>query len=317
MYKRILVPLDGSKLAEQVIPYVLFLGKDLKAQVQILRVFDPVPPDVTDPFRGIYSHEVAATRQRHAQDYLDGVKAALLGNGLTVATAVEEGSPADQIVAEAEKEPDTLIAMSTHGRSGMSRWVLGSVTDKVLHATPNPLLIIRSHEPAGPTQEVKLDTVIVPLDGSELSEMVLPHVVALASPRRWKVVLARVTPSAGEYYRYMSVQTMDSASKLYYGPYEEFSKEADALAMEYLHRVRENLMKERVASVEERLLQGHPAEALVDLACDTPDCLIAMTTHGRSGVGRWMLGSVADRVVRYSMSPVLVIRPPGENLERE
>jgi nucleotide-binding universal stress UspA family protein len=90
--------------------------------------------------------------------------------------------------------------------------------------------------------------------------------------------------------------------------YEEFSREEDARAMQYLHQVKERLNRQGVSSVEERLLKGYAADAIVDLARETPYSLVAMTTHGRSGVGRWLLGSVADRLVCQSRDLVLVVR---------
>jgi nucleotide-binding universal stress UspA family protein len=221
---------------------------------------------------------------------------------------VRQGGPASWIISEAEKEPGTLIAMSTHGRSGVARWLLGSVTDKVLLATTTPLLIVRSSEPPNPVSEVQLKTVIVPLDGSVLAEQVLLHVATLAKALDLAVKLVRVHPSVEEYSRYFERQQIGSAATVYSGPYEVFSKEADAQAMEYLHEVKMQLHHEGVWLVEESLLRGHPAATIVELARETPGSLIAMTTHGRSGIGRWLLGSVADRVIRHSGVPVLVVR---------
>jgi nucleotide-binding universal stress UspA family protein len=223
---------------------------------------------------------------------------------------VYEGEPASYVVREAEREQGGLIAMCTHGRSGITRWVMGSVTDKVLHATTNPLLIVRAKPEGSSSTDVKLNTVIVPVDGSSLAEQSLPHVVALAGALHLRVMLVRVTGSAEEYYQYSAYQRagtlpgVDSRAR----SIEELSREADARAMEYLHRVREKLLREGVSSIEERLLHGQPAGAIVDLARETQDSLIVMTTHGYSGLERWVMGSVTDRVVRHSGGPVLVIR---------
>ena len=309
MYRRILVPLDGSKLAEQVIPYVRFLAKDMGLPVHLVEVVDASHGEANvDPRRSGQGDRQGGSRKEDAQAYLQGVERALGDLGVKSSVAVHEGSPAQRIVEEAEKEPSTLVAMCTHGRSGIGRWLMGSVTDKVLHAASSPFLVARARSPEDIPQEIKLGTVIVPLDGSKLSEEVLPHVVSLAGPRGLRVLAAMATPSEGEYYRYMNVQ-MDSISTVYTGPYEEFSRRAEAEAMEYLHQVREDLLREGLPRVEERLLHGHPAEAIIELARQTSDSLVAMTTHGRSGLGRWVLGSVTDRVVQHSGGPVLVIRP--------
>jgi len=312
MYRRILVPLDGSELAEQALPYVHSIGKGLGARIELLRVAYPVAPEALDPALGPYQDQIAA--------YLEGIAAPLTEDGLAVASTIREGDPAPIIVSEAEKEPDTLIAISTHGRSGITRWLLGSITDKVLHATTNPLLIMRAREPVGAQQATPLlDTIIVPLDGSDLAEQVLPHATALAQALHLKVLLVRVTPPAEAYYRYMHYPVDPYQDPVHqaerpFVPYQNVPIEVDAEAVGYLGQVSRKLSPQGLTSVvAERLLHGDPAGAIVDLAQQTPNNLVAMTTHGRSGVGRWVLGSVTDRVVRHSGDPVLVIRAVAES----
>lgn len=315
MYQRILVPLDGSPLAEQVLAWVGILAKGMQSQVELLRVIEPPPQDLPDSAHGIYPHRVLASIASHAQDYLEGLAIPLRQDGLSVSSIVREGSPAPSIASEGAKEPETLIAMTTHGRSGISRWLLGSVTDKVLHATTNPLLMVRAYDQENPPEAVNLQTIIVPLDGSSLAEQALPHAASLAKALKLRVLLVRVTPSLSEYQRYLEDYPLDSSSTIYSGMYEEFSREQDALAMQYLHQVQEKLNNQGVSSVGERLLKGHAADAIVGLARETPHSLVAMTSHGRSGVGRWLLGSVADRVVHHSRDLVLVIRAAEETSE--
>lgn len=292
MYERILVPLDGSPLAEQVLPYVYILGKALHSQIDFLRVFDPVPEEWADPAHGLYVDHIATTFRTQAQEYLNSVKSSLQDLGDTISVTAREGDPASHIVNQAAREPATLITMSTHGRSGITRWVLGSVADKVLRATANPLLIVRARPVEGFTPGVLstrserwativgINNIIVPLDGSPLAEQVLPHVETLAKALESKVSLVRVTSSDG----------------------------SDPEATEYLHQVGERLSQEGVSVVEEQLLHGEVASAIVDMTERVPDDLVAMTTHGRSGLERWVMGSVADRVVRYCGAPVLIIR---------
>ncbi len=284
MYTRILVPLDGSELAERVLPYVRILARGLQARVELLRVFEPVPPSLAHPEHGLYLDRIIESIRIQARDYLEAVAASLQREGLVVSCTVHEGSPAPHIVNDGECEAASLIAMSTHGRSGISRWVLGSTTDKVLHATTRPLLVVRAQGQQVFSAQAKLDAVVVPLDGSAVAEQVLPHVVGLAKVLRAKVILVRV------------------------GPYSELFKEMEADAGAYLDQVNQRLRKQGVASVEHELLQGDVAGGIVDLARRMADSMVAMTTHGRSGVGRWLLGSIAERVVRYSGNPVLVVR---------
>ena len=122
---------------------------------------------------------------------------------MTITADAHEGNAAEQIINEAEKDPNTLIAMVTHGRSGLGRWVLGSVTDKVLHATTNPLLITHAQDEASANSHPTLKNLIVPLDGSPLAGRVLPHVETLAPALGLNVILVRVAASSDDYYRYI------------------------------------------------------------------------------------------------------------------
>ena len=320
MYTRILIPLDTSELAEQVLPYARLLARGFKAPVELLRIIEPMSPELVDPRHGLDLERVVTDMRVIGQEYLGKIATSLRDHGLAVSCEVCEGEPAPQIVAEAQREPGALIAMTTHGRSGIARWVLGSVADKVLRATPTPLLLVCSQENGAAAQDRSLTTVIVPLDGSPEAEQILPHVVALARSLHLKVVLARVTPSREEYHRFLEyhyeVDPGPTLTKVFEGPYEEFSKVVNAKAMEYLHEKVQELRLQRLPSVEVQLLHGNPAGSIVDLAQETKGGLVAMTTHGRSGVGRWVLGSVTGRVVRYCGSPVLVIRSvKGETKE--
>ena len=308
MYTRTLVPLDGSKLSEQALPYARLLASDYKIPIDLFNVFGSVPPETADPDHGPYETQIPTNFRDQAVTYLEGVRASLGDLGVSISCIAHEGNPADQIIREAERTPNTLIAMATHGRSGVGRWVLGSVTDKVLLGTTDPLLITHAQEGVLDSSDLHLRNVMVPLDGSPLAEQVLPHVMPLAQARGLNVILVRVTPSAEEYHRYMNQQMVSAAATVYSGPYEVFAKEADAQAMQYLHDVKERLTQQGALSVDDRLVRGHAADAILDLINEVPDSLVALTTHGRSGVGRWVLGSVADRLIRHSKKPVLVVR---------
>jgi nucleotide-binding universal stress UspA family protein len=304
MYSRILVSLDGSDTAERVLPYATLLASGLSLPLTLTLVVEPAHPSI-----GLNLYETTEHRAGHASEYLETVSERLRGEGLDVSCVVAQGDPATMIVAEAEKDAGTLIAMSSHGRSGLARWWLGSVTDKVLHLAANPLLIIRSTQQSGPPDAI-LERMIVPVDGSELAGQILPHAAYVAKGLGLTIDLARVTPSAAEYYRAMAIGPVDIIPTGGLS-YESFAASVDAEARAYLEAISERLQAEGVASVETHLLQGAPAERLIDLAAESPHRLVAMTTHGRSGVGRLVLGSVAERVVRQSGDPVLLIRAAG------
>ena len=207
MYKRILVPLDGSPMGDRVLPYVRNLGKKLDAKVDLFRVFDPEPEFFyPEPFE-FQDRQAASEHYREEVMTAMGTAKTHLEAAGVAATAVLPGpeksetdgekvdhifaSTAEHIVLESEKDPDTLIVMSTHGRSGVGRWVMGSVTGKALHAVKTPLIIIRTEDN---------DAV---LDGSPLAEKILPHAVALAKATEAKLRLVRVLGSPDQRSRYV------------------------------------------------------------------------------------------------------------------
>ena len=123
-------------------------------------------------------------------DYLNGVKRNI--SGVEITCDAHEGDAVTHIIEEADKSPESLVAMSSHGRSGITRLLMGSITDKVLHHTKNAMLIFREHRDGDPEPDTKLETIIVPLDGSPTAEQVLPHVAALALALNLKVTLPNV-----------------------------------------------------------------------------------------------------------------------------
>ena len=298
MYSNIFVPLDGSRLSEGILPYACSLAKALKIQIELLQVIDPdTIESSSDPSVGRTSDIVEADMKRNCSDYLNEKAKALLGS-LTFNRSVEVGNPAEVIVDRAAAHTGTLIAMSTHGRSGVQRWLLGSVADKVLHACTNPLLLVRTASEGRVGEEAPLKTVLVPLDGSSLAELVLPHVAAMAKEMKLEVILLRVYSMLS--YTYTGEELAPDIDQL-----TEIIRDA---VKSYLEEKVGKLKAEGIEKVSYQLLEGDPAAKIIDIARETPDNLVAICTHGRSGIGRWALGSVTDRVVRHSGDPVLVIR---------
>ena len=304
VFKRILVPLDGSQVAEQTLGYMRWLGRRLEAPIELLRVIEPIPHELVNVAERASLERVESDLRARSEDYLESVAGPMREGGLQVSCTVLEGQPAFGIVSAAEKVPHTLIAMSTHGRTGIDRWLLGSVTDKVSHSTSAPLLVIRSTGDVAKAESAILSGILVPLDGSNAAEQVLPHVVGLAKPLGLSVTLARVTPDPGAFFGYL----YDSASIT-----EEMSVRVDAHAEEYMAKVSESLRSQGVVSTQ-RVLHGDPATELLRIAGETPNTAVAMVTHGTSGVGSWVIGAVTSRVIRYSSGPTLVVRADEETL---
>jgi nucleotide-binding universal stress UspA family protein len=234
-------------------------------------------------------------------EYVESVSKGLEFAGIATTTDVRSGPAAQHIVNEAEPASETFIAMSTHGRTGIGRLIMGSVTDGVLQTAKVPMLVVRSNgdSPApGTTATIKI--LIVPLDGSELAATVTPIVVELAKALSAEMLLARAVSIPFSFY----------ASADYSAPVNiNFLGAMEDEATAYLAECAEAMKKSGVASVKTAVLRGGASVEIENLSQDTPDCMIVISTHGRTGIGRAVLGSVADRLARHSGHPVLLVRP--------
>jgi nucleotide-binding universal stress UspA family protein len=295
VYTKIIVPLDGSPIAESILPYVRTIVRASNTPVELLHVITPVVIDAfCDPERPYYIDDVKADMTRHALSYLRPI-AASLPEPSSVECEVRVGEPADVIVDEAK--PGTIVVMATHGRSGAQRWLLGSVADEVLHGIRTHLLLARTGYQNDSKQAV-LKTIVVPLDGSPMAEKILPTVAALAKLMSLTVVLMRVYSVANTFY----------ATDEYVPNVAKFVERVKREASSYLVKMAEDLKQRGVRQISCLLAEGDGAAEIIEFARRTPENLIAMSTRGRSGMRR-ILGSVTDRVVRYSWDPVLVIPP--------
>jgi nucleotide-binding universal stress UspA family protein len=297
MYHKILIPLDGSKTAESVLPYARALAKRLDLAVDLLDVVDVVEIARTVP--AAFITQLAEDDARRSGAYLDAIAQSFAG--VPVHCMVKQGHAADIIVETAAGDKYTLIAMATHGRSGVNRFLLGSVAEKVLRVADNPLLLVRADETAPSGGEAALKSVIVPLDGSELAESILPVVEASAKKLDLDVVLFRA---------YMIPYGAYTAGEGFYDPVnlEAFRSGLRQETIDYLERKAAALKRKGIENVSCVAREGLSADEIIKFARATPDNLIAMCSHGYSGVKRWVLGSVTETVVRHCSDPVLVLR---------
>ena len=248
--------------------------------------------------------------QRASRNYLGAIQERLRPTGVAATITTLPGPPARALVDWLVRKPQALVVMSTHGRGGIARWALGSVADKVLHSIPNPVLLIRSNVESAPSDRVDVKTVLVPLDGSELSELSLPHAAAVAAGLGARIMVVQVTGTTDFYRRYLDHAAAESGL---ISP-EELAHADSEDARALLGDASRRLAREFGFGGEVTMahLQGqNPAEAIVELAEAEPT-LVVMTTHGRSGINRLVLGSVTDRVVRHANAPVLVVRRQDE-----
>ncbi len=304
----ILVPMDGSDVANGILPHILPIAGKANIPLVLLAAVDPDAIDcpasvmsAATPAGGpmaICRARIEESSRVHAQDTLYRVAARLKDDGMEAKTTVAIGDPAEEILRVAEEEGCGLIAMSTHGRNPIGRSILGSITDRVIRASNVPVLTVtparaKKHQEEGAPQT----TIVVPLDGSELAQRALPYVERLARILSMEVLLARV----------VRTENPTDADLGFRVP--AFREEVNWEATEYLEQVAQHL-RDKGLTVRSQVLAGPAARALLSLAHETPQNLIAMTTHGRTGLSRWMMGSVASTLVRRSGVPVLVL-PAG------
>jgi nucleotide-binding universal stress UspA family protein len=299
MYTRMLIPLDGSKLAENVLPYARTLARALDLRIELVSVVDLMDFARTTHAGHVRDFDpIIEAAVREGEQYLDNVARSFTGS--TVTCVVEQGQ-ADQIIIErAAGDKETLIGMATRGRSGIHRWLMGSVAEKVLRGATNPLLLVRGNEEGKSDGTATLKSIVVPLDGSKLAETALPRAVELAKKLSLAIVLTRA-------YQ-IPLSTYGGAEAAYIPNQNALMNVVKEEAGAYLEAKVNELRQNGIEKVSSILLVGSGADEIIDLARTTPDNLIAMCTHGRSGVKRWALGSVTEKVVRHSGDPVLVVR---------
>lgn len=298
MYRTLLVPLDGSLFGERALPIALVLARMGGAKVVLVQaVWASARP-------GEDAIEVERQAIEHAEVYLAGVAQRLTGQGIQVETATPYAIAAEGILVEIAVRQADLVIMCTHGRSGLGRWLFGSVAEAVLAKSPVPVLLVR---PIGPLTSLSLDpnraAILVPLDGSAYGEASLPHAVAITRGRGGLIVLLRVvSPPVGYYPDPVLGQPYVSevAEKLLKGEEQE--------AKNYLDMVAERLRAQGVR-VQPTVHIGWPTDSILDEVRSVGADLIVMATHGRTGVGDLLLGSVALDVVRRSGLPLLLVRP--------
>jgi nucleotide-binding universal stress UspA family protein len=286
--KVVLVPLDGSELAERVVPFATTIATMSGWSLLLLRAVNTLsaPTDAA-----------GLALKQAAQEALDAVAASLAADAVRVATRVVDGQAETHILEATADEDVRLVVMSTHGRGGLGRFIYGSVADTVLRHTPVPVLIVPPHglERWPADERIKI---LVPLDGSELSASVLSPACELADVLGGSLLLLTLVESS----RFASY----SAGYVYGEPDE--NDEDLVAAHAQLEDVAAGL-RTRTRPVEVKALFGTPFFDVAAIARDVGAHAIAIATHGRGGLGRALLGSVATATLQRSDVPLLIVRP--------
>lgn len=275
---KIVVPLDGSELGDKVIDELEQLLRQEPCEALLVHV---IPRGTGRELPGEERLERAA-----AQQHLDMMRDRLLALGAQVDTLVSEGEPAEELLSIIKEQRPSLVAMSSHGRTGVARWVLGSVAERVARDCPAPVLLVT---PQGMTrsQLTAYRRILVPLDGTEASARALPYVEELARRHGAEVLLARVE--------------WEALSRPYLAATLTPEKVAATL-LPWRERLAANGVAARTVAA-----QGSAAAGIVELAEQEDVDLIVMTTHGRTGIHHLLDGSVAEKVLRHAKQPLLVL----------
>jgi nucleotide-binding universal stress UspA family protein len=308
MQKTILVPLDGSRFAEQALPFALILARRLNARLELVLAWSPHPRD-PDPSR--------------PAEYLDGA-AARIGTQLpqsvgrellTVSASPMEYPPppsngvAEALAQHAHESEASLIVMTTHGHGGFRRAWLGSVADSLVRMASVPVLLIRPEDEVfglAARADRGIRSILIPLDGTETAEAAINHALALGSPFGARHILLRVvSPLSWE----VSSEAYDPH------PADVSPLSLDAVAME-LDRLADG-MREQGHEVATRVESGtSPATVILDYAKEHDVDLIALGTAGAGPLRRLLLGSVSDKLIRGAEAPVLVCNARRTRAER-
>jgi len=285
----ILVPLDGSENALSALPYATAVARACGTGIELLAVANGAPDLQNDRLRSLVVQGLTVHLQHIAEH--------LHVNGIAAETCVRFGDPAETILMQAEKRRARAVVLATHGRGGIDRWLLGSVADTVVRQAVCPVLTVAPQRARAGSTRWWPRRLLVPVDGSPQSEQALPAAYELAAAFGAEVVLARVYPWTTTVTEGYAVMLADAAA---------LDHEAMQTAALALRALRDTAPPG--VSVRDVMLRGDAAERLIGLAEADAIDLIVMTSHGRHGVSRLLLGSVADRLIR-SGRPTLVIHP--------
>jgi nucleotide-binding universal stress UspA family protein len=305
MYHKLLVPLDGSTFGEHALPFACSIAQRNGAVLHLAHVH-MINDSIYVAGMPVIDADLHSLAQEHERVYLERVRDDLRSTRelwITCANLDGDGSVAGALARYAEANKIDLVVMTTHGRGGLARAWLGSVADALVRCSHAPILLLRPGDGAPDlTQPPQFKRILVPLDGSELSEQIVESALELGELTQTEYILLRVVEPFIIAVGYPPpIQTSRLDVKL--------TQEQLAEAQRYVDRVAERLRAAGHRTQARALVAEQVAVAIMDEARRQDADLIAMTTHGRSGLARLILGSVADKVLRGADVPLLLARP--------
>jgi len=299
MFDPILVPLDGSLLAECVLPHAVAIAHAYNARLMLLRMLDKNQAGEKGQLFDLVNWEIQKTE---AKVYLEKIAARLLKYSLQVDATVLEGLVAESITEFAQNRGIKLLILSSHGRSGLSQWGLSSVSQKIIYSAPTSVFIIRAHQPtASELVERKYTRILVPLDGSRRAENVLPMVTLLARFHQSRIHIVHVVKTP-EMARQMPLarEDVDLSERMVSRNQEE--------AIRYLDQVRLHSPLDGIDIQTHLITSDDAAAALHGLVEKEGIDMVVLSAHGYSGSDQWPYGGLVNNFILYSKVPLLVVQ---------
>jgi|WetSurMetagenome_2_1015567.scaffolds.fasta_scaffold20273_4 nucleotide-binding universal stress UspA family protein len=282
MYEKIVIPLDGSEQAEFILPYIEKLAGTFNSGIDLL----------------VVSANHDNTNIHLLQKYLADIASGLTGKGLKTSSTFLPGNPGEEIINFTNKNTEGLLALASYGGSGASHWPLGDLTAKIITRTNSPILLVPEKLHPIHSKEPEFLRIVVPLDGSPLGAAALPYVKAVAGKSGSKLFLVDVLTSV--YKTYGAVKYAADFEK-------QLIETLRNEAQEYFNTITPELEIDKIAFKSD-IISGSPADSILRYAEENNADLIAISTHGRSGVKRFIMGSVTQQIIHSSDIPVLIIR---------
>lgn len=297
MYTNLLVPLDTSSTAEQVLPYLRHLASP-QTTIHLVSVVEPhLYAYAMAAQERVVQEKLQAVIKNDMEQYLEQIQDHLQNQGYQVERWLAAGDAAQTIADVASKVNADLIAMTTHGRTGLARWALGSVADRVIHSAQQPIFLVRTNET--PPLRYEIQQILVPLDGSQIAEEALADAKTLATETNAALSIVRILEPLSDWQKeVLAEQGYQEAA---------IEQERRAEASSYLNTISAQLNAAHITTTCE-LFSGQASEAILHILNRVPIDLVVMSTHGLSGYSRWVYGSVAGKVLHSAPCPLLLRR---------
>jgi nucleotide-binding universal stress UspA family protein len=296
MFEKILLPLDGSELAETAIPYVRDLAVQLKAEVSLIHVCPPEHEKLARMHK-IYLDHMADSLRKEILELWGATQDPVLKS------EVISGDPAKAILEYVQRNSISLVAVTTAGASGIRVWAMGSVADKVVRGLDIPTLLVRVKAGRMPREKGLIKRILLPLDASEASKRAVPYATDLAQKLNASITLFSMAQT-------VYARNMDSMGVGIGVNWDAVDAATEKYTGDYLQNIEDKIRASGVTVNHITVLGIDAANEILELEKKIPADMVVMATRGRSPVARWAFGSVAEKVLRQGEAPLLVVREP-------